>query len=277
MKTSSESVPSVRERVLRDGYATFSGVLTPEEVQKVRAAVVRFFDGAGRLYDFGKTQPDAFARVPEIRWLITHPKILAAVRQAAGRDDIQFTFHSDCHMNMLSGWHTDTGAYFKTEEVAPEDFQVYKVGIYLQDHVENGQGLTVSEGSHVAPNRRLDDRIKPLHTRAGDIIVFDVRVWHVGDEKRLFEKVFGKVAPSEAVKYKAGFLFRRLTGRQEKVSVFFTYGVPNRHTLEFSRRNMARQNKQNGIDHSRPPADLVQLLRSGGVDMVALEGVNPGN
>ena len=263
----------IRESILRNGYVTFSGVLTPGEIQRIRTAVVAFFKTGGRLYDYGITQPDAFSNVPAIRWLITHPSILQAVKRSAGREDIQFTFHSDCHMNMLSGWHTDTEAYFTTEEVAPDDFQVYKVGIYLQDHFENSQGLTVSEGSHVAPNRRNNDRVKPLQTRAGDIIVFDTRIWHVGDQKRLHEKVFGKLVRSEEIKYKAGFLFRKILGRQEKVSVFFTYGAPNEHTLEFSKRNMARQNRQRGIISSSPPPELIEVLKSGQVDMVALDGV----
>lgn len=263
----------IRESILREGCVTFSGVLTQDEVQRIRSAVVDFFKTGGHLYDYGITQPDAFSNIPTIRWLITHPHILQAVRASAGRHDIQFTFHSDCHMNMLSGWHTDTGAYFTTEEVAPDDFQVYKVGIYLQDHFENSQGLTVSEGSHLAPNRRNMDRVKSLKTRAGDIIVFDTRIWHVGDQKRLHEKIFGKLAPSEKIKYKAGFLFRKIIGKQEKVSVFFTYGAPNTHTLEFSRRNMARQNRQRGINHSSPPPELIEVLKSAQVEMAALEGV----
>lgn len=259
--------------MLRDGYVTFKGVLSPKEVEQVRGEIYKFFDKAGRFYDFGKTQPDAFSQVPKIRWLITHPGVLAAVRSAAGTDEIQFTFHSDCHMNMLSGWHTDTGAYFKSDEVAPKDFQVFKVGIYLQDHMVNAQGLTVSEGSHHAPNGILRDRVKALHTQAGDIIVFDVRIWHVGDEKKLFEKVVGKVVRSEPTKYKMGGVFRKFTGRVDKLSVFFTYGLPNNHTLEFSKRNMTRQNKQNGISNSIPPKDLVDLLRQGQVKMVPMEGV----
>lgn len=267
----SQCFSSVREQVVRNGYATFAQVLTPEEVERIRTAVVNFFEQSGIPRFFGKTQPDAFSRIPEIRWLITHPKILAAVCQCAGRDDIQFTFHSDCHMNMLSGWHTDTEAYFTSEESAPEDFQVFKVGIYLQDHLHDNQGLTVSEGSHLPPNRLLRDRIKALNTRAGDIIVFDVRLWHAGDQTNFLEKVFNKLAPNEDIKYRAGLLFRLLSGRKQKVSVFFTYGAPNQYTLEFSRRNMIRQNKQNGIDYSHPPAeDLVQLLHRKRVDMVNL-------
>lgn len=275
MKTKDDP-KQIREAILRDGYVAFSGVLAADEIKSIRRAVVSFFKTGGRLYDYGLTQPDAFSSVPAIRWLITHPGILEAVRKCAGRDDIQFTFHSDCHMNMLSGWHTDTGAYFTTEEVAPAEFQVYKVGIYLQDHFENSQGLTVSEGSHLPPNRLNPARVKPLKTRAGDIIVFDTRIWHVGDQKRLHEKIFGKIVRNEKIKYEAGFAFRKLMGRQEKISVFFTYGAPNVHTLEFSKRNMVRQNRQCGIQHSTPPPDLISLLESGHVDMAPLESV-PGH
>ena len=259
---------------MNDGYAIFPGALSTDEVASVRAAVTEYFKVGGNLYDYGMTQPDAFSLVPSIRWLITHDAIVDAVKLCAGRDDVQFTFQSDCHMNMLSGWHTDTGAYFTREEVSPDDFQVFKVGIYLQDHFDNAQGLTVSPGSHLPPNLRNPSVTSPVKTRAGDIIVFDTRIWHVGDQKKLHEKIFGKLVRSEKVKYAAGGLFRRLTGRVEKVSVFFSYGVPNAHTLAFAQRTTQRQDRQNGVKVSQQPEALIKELRARGMPFVNLENAS---
>ena len=260
----------LREKVLKDGYVVLPGLFTEQEIESLRKDVKEYFETAGRLANFGLTQPDAMSRIPSIRWLLYHEKLLAAFREVAGRDDIQFTFHSDAHSNLLGDWHTDTQAYFKPEEVRDDDFQVFKAGIYLQDHLgHNAQGLTVSEGSHLSAKVE-NERVKPLPSRAGDVIIFDVRLFHHGDRIRFFEKVCNRIIPSDAAKARLGILLRRLMGRKEKLSIFFTFGAPNEHTTEFSKRNMVRQNKQNRIDHSRPPGELVELLESSRIPYVSL-------
>lgn len=252
------------------GACVVPGVLKPEEVQQLRDALYTYFDTQGRCYDFGKTQPDAFSRLPDVRWLIGHPEILAAVRAAAGRDDIQFTFHSDAHCNMLSGWHTDTQAYFTPEEVSDEAFRVLKVGIYLQDHGDKSkQGLTIVPGSH-RTGFLEEEQAVPVPTQAGDIIVFDVRIFHHGDKKTPLERLLGKTIKSEPLKYQLWKRLRWLTGRTDKLSIFFTYGVPNEHTTEFSRRNMQRQNRQNRVPEHRVPPALLAAVQSSGVAMADL-------
>lgn len=257
-------------QVLRDGFVVIPGLFTEQEIDSLRDEVKSFFQKEGRHANFGLTQADAMSRIPSIRWLLTHKNLLAAFRQVAGRDDIQFTFHSDAHSDLLGDWHTDTQAYFKPEEVRTDDFQVYKVGIYLQDHAgNNAQGLTVSKGSHLS-GRVERDRVEALHSRSGDVIIFDVRIFHHGDLMRFHEKVCNRLLPTESLKVKFGELFRRITGRKGKLSIFFTFGVPNEYTTEFAKRNMVRQNKQNQIAHSRPPEELVELLKSNHIPYVPL-------
>lgn len=264
---------NIREAVETIGACVVPGVLNAAEIERLRTAVRQYFENHGRCYDFGKTQPDAFSTVPDLRWLIGHPGILQAVRAAAGCDDIQFTFHSDTHCNMLSGWHTDTQAYFTPAEVATDTFQVLKVGIYLQDHGQaNCQGLTIDPGSHRTGTLNVTGAT-PIQTRAGDIIVFDVRVYHHGDKKSTLERLLGKVIRSEQLKYRLWRRVRSLTGRRDKLSIFFTYGVPNEHTLEFSRRNMLRQNRQNGRNETQIPRDLLASAKSSGVALVDLDSI----
>lgn len=265
-----DNAPSaLRERILRDGYVTIPQVLTTDEIASLAATVKEHFRHNGLKIHFGQAQPDAMCRIPDIRWLLTHEKLLAAFKEVAGRDDIQFTFHSDAHSNAVGGWHTDTQAYFRPDEVRGDDFQVYKVGIYLQDHIGNNQGLTVSEGSHLS-GRVEPDKVRALPTRAGDIILFDVRIFHHGDKNNLIYRLSDRLIRSGSLKTKCAAIFRKLTGRRDKRSIFYTFGVPNVNTHEFSKRNMARQNRQNKIDHSRPPQELIDLLESHEIPYVSL-------
>lgn len=266
---SSNLTSDLHERVMRNGYVTIPDMLTDAEVASLTAAVKEHFRNNGRYINFGVTQPDAMSRIPAIRWLLTHEKLLSAFREVTGRDDIQFTFHSDAHSNLIGGWHTDTQAYFKPEEVQSDEFQVYKVGIYLQDHLGNNQGLTVSEGSHRS-GKIEHSRVQPLSTKVGDVIIFDVRLYHHGDKSRFVERACNRLIRSESMKMRIGMIMRWLLGRQDKRSIFFTFGAPNESTYEFSKRNMARQNRQNKINHSRPPQELIELLQACDVPYVSL-------
>ena len=233
------------ERINSHGYCLFPGLLNPADIDKLRQGVHHFFQQSGVYYDFGKTQPDAFSNVDSIRWLLKDPRILDAVASCMGGDDFVYTMHSDIHMNMLSGWHTDTGAYFDRADVLDPSFRVLKVGIYLQDHSVDARGLTVSKGSHLAAETKPAlKNVEALKTSVGDVVVFDTRIWHVGDQKTKFERIFGKLLNSERLKYRSGGLLRALTGRKDKSSVFFTFGLPNELTVLFSERNALRQEKQ---------------------------------
>lgn len=261
---------SQSEQMREKGYVTFKSVLTPEEIDKLRKAVSNYFEKEGRYLDFGKTQPDAFAKLPDIRWVLCHEGILDAVRKAIGSDDLRYTYHSDIHKNVLGNWHTDTQAYFTAEEVLTDQFRVFKVGIYLQDHSENTQGLTVCEGSQ--DTGVIDSvHVKPVPTSAGDIIVFDVRILHHGDMKNFAEKVIGKVVRSNGVKYRINSWTRAMLGRTDKLSLFFTFGVNNGTTREFAVRNMARQNKQNGVSSGvESDLELAELLKKSSVTPVSV-------
>jgi ectoine hydroxylase-related dioxygenase (phytanoyl-CoA dioxygenase family) len=268
--STANSVSRLREQVLRDGYVCIPELFTTEEIERLNEAVKEHFRDHGQRMSFGLTQPDAMSRIPAIRWLLTHEKLLAAFREIAGSDQVQFTFHSDAHSNLIGGWHTETQAYFSPEETRGHAFQVYKVGIYLQDHLGNGQGLTVSAGSHQSEKIEVS-KIRPVPTKAGDVIIFDVRILHHGDKMRFVERVCNKLIRSENLKARLGSVMRKVLGRRDKRSIFFTFGAPNDLTSEFARRNMARQNRQNKVDHSQRPQELIELLQAHEVPYVALE------
>ncbi len=249
-------VPAEAEQAMsQKGYYLFPQVLTKDEIQSLRASSQRYFKRAGRRFPGGgKKVANAAVEVPEVNWLFLHDKVLDCFRRALGTDSIMFTSHADVQKDILGGWHKDDGTsdgnstdsgYFSTFAYDADDCRVYKMGVYLQDHDANAGGLFVREGSHRSKSY-TDGREIYLGGRAGDVVLFDVRITHTGEkktrlQKRLFPTTAGRLRRminKAASRLRAGY--RAALGR-ERICIFFTFGICNHYTIEFAKSNMLRQ------------------------------------
>lgn len=259
------------------GYAIVRGVFNEEELARLRTTLTEHFSKAGKRHNLGLTQPNAAIEVPALSWLYTHPRVLDLFRRALDTDDIVFTGHSDVHNSMLSGWHKDSGehrgGYFKGDYFAAADCRVYKMAIYLEDHFGTGKGLTVRKASHHNADRTFGEPVV-LDTRAGDVILFDVRLTHVGQRPDPIERIMfilnRRLLPSPDKADLQVFsvprkFYTRLKGEKDRLSIFFTFGFPNHFTDEFSQSNMARQIEQTGNNTSELPHALQEGLRKANV------------
>ncbi|MDF0541507.1 hypothetical protein PX699_04075 [Sphingobium sp. H39-3-25] len=268
---------------LRDrGVLLVRHVLSAAEIAFARAQLRYRLLRHGERIQLGLTLPNAAALAPEISWLVAHPDI-AWMHKAIIGSDACFTGHCDMHMNMLSGWHKDSGesvgGYFAGDYFAAAECRVFNTVVYLQD-AGPGEGLTVSLGSH-----RHDSHRGPrwhVPSRAGDVILFDVRLSHVGHLPDLVES--GIKALARPFRSRGGkepgwatwghACYRRAVRRPDRLSVFFTYGQNNWFTHDFSRANMRRQIAQTGRGMFSLPAELSAALSRVGVpiaDVVTAE------
>ena len=125
----------------------------------------------------------------------------------------------------------------------------------MQDHYYNKGGLTVRKGSHKFSDINEGEEVY-LKTKAGDLVIFDVRLNHTGQRdivpfeflqkpnyllKKGVNKIF-KVPPQKTDQYLKQ-IYDRLFG--DRLSIFFTYGLPNEYTKNFAINNMKRQLQQN--------------------------------
>ncbi|WP_336963521.1 phytanoyl-CoA dioxygenase family protein [Sphingobium aquiterrae] len=254
---------------LRDqGALLVRNVLSAEEIAFARAQLRDRLTRDGERIQLGRTQPNAAALAPEIAWLVAHPDIAWIFKAMIGRDAC-FTGHCDIHMNMLSGWHKDSGesmgGYFRGDYFGARECRVFNAGIYLQD-VGPRDGLTVSLGSHRRHNH--DGMRRHVPSKAGDVIFFDVRLSHAGQLPDLVERGLKALvrpfrSPSRnepAWATLARELYWRVIGRRDRLSVFFTYGQNNPFTRDFSRANMRRQIAQTGKARSPLQPDLSMAL-----------------
>jgi hypothetical protein len=271
----------LEEKLGKDGFVIIEDVLSLNEVKELRRIVSKHFALKGSIANSGITQSNAAVEVPEMEWIFCHPKILKTVKSLLKQGEIMFTSHCDVHSRTLSNWHKDDGmtvmpgGYFGKPMYDDPDCQVYKVVVYLQDHMHNHAGLTVRKGSHRLPSLDQGEEVH-LKTKAGDIVIFDVRLTHTGQRdavplpgltksvnllQRVLKKAFRVNATVSDRSFKG--IYNRLSG--ERLSIFFTYGSPNEQTINFAVNNMKRQLQQNGNANIYLSASLQRSLVGNGV------------
>ena len=198
-----------RERFASSGSLIIPGVLSLEQVALLRAELAAIFakpatapgdfDRRGRI---GSVRFDVCSRYPSLRWLLTHPPLLSALRGLLG-DDFVFLPEMSAHHAGYGDWHKDTTSQERAGHQFhwSADYLMVEAGFYLQPNSqEYGGGLDVIPGSHRTPDRYLDivdknvfDKVRTklkswnvlptqqgtsLQSRAGDLVLFDFRIDH---------------------------------------------------------------------------------------------------
>jgi hypothetical protein len=207
---------SQKEQFRKDGYAIVPGVLSSDDVARLRTFLADKFDsGEETAADSDRVLPNIFSRYEEVRFLLSHDKLIESLRSLLGENFVLFPI-SSAHDSHFGGWHKDTtsperaGLRFHKEP----DFLMAQVAIYLQDNdPEYGGGLTIVPGSHRESDpaaqtgklveaaervnvsrvttrlerwrtaasekrRRLDERGFAIPSKAGDLVMFDFRCDH---------------------------------------------------------------------------------------------------
>lgn len=272
-------IAAMRTALEQDGYVLVRDFFSADEIARQRRIVEDFFaSGRGVVFNLGKTQPNAAIECPELSWLFAEPRVTTLFKQLFGNRGAMFTGHCDMHSSIVSSWHRDTGGpghpYFDDSCFDPE-CRVYKMAVYLQDHGD-GNGLTVHPGSHLRDGKPVGPELS-IETKAGDVVVFDVRIHHRGREpnaveaaltragrvgSRLAARVGGR--PSESGQPYWTLMARealdKVTRTPPKLSIFFTFGARNRFSESFARTNMQRQLGQYAAGGSVYPDGLADRL-----------------
>ncbi|MGP0902934.1 phytanoyl-CoA dioxygenase family protein [Serratia sp. CY76391] len=269
---------NMKEKIERDGFVVIRGMFTEDEMSKMNNSIDKFFANKGVTYRYGLTQPNIAVEEQEFSWVFHHPKVIDAYREVFGSNDFVFTSHADIHHNMGFGWHKDDakGAYF-SEPYFTHDCRVYKMGIYMNDHSTDGNGMSVRVGSHLKDNL-TDGEAVSLATKPGDVVIFDVRITHAGKEYDLFERGLLKLGRTLGDPTGKSLIGRRIRdiycgfkAGKPKRSFFFTFGAPNIFTYDFARTNMRRQIEQSGGSEYVLSENLSNELHKKGVKTLSYE------
>lgn len=279
----------VRQQLHKDGYSLVRNLIPLDDMQKLRMIVGEHLGRSGARFSLGKTQPNAAAHIAELSFIFAHPRVVSLFSGVFGAGSAVFTRHCDIHKNMVSGWHKDSGesvegGYFKGDYFNAEECEVYKIALYLQDSTPTS-GLSIVPGSHhdatVAPTEVLQ-----LPSRLGDAVVFDVRLTHTGQLPDTFESGLKVLAKTLKRSNRQGEdprivtvlhdLYWRLLRREDRQSVFFTFGQSNAFTFDFAAANLARQARQLGESVGNNMGNLSALADDLHRQGILTYGVNIG-
>ena len=274
-----ESHQEMRQALSEDGIFVVRNVLSQTEIAELQAILRRHLPERGQRFMLGKAQLNAAEKVPELSFIFAHPGILKVFKQVLGEDGVVFTGHCDIHMNLLSGWHKDSGesvpgGYFTGPYMTSPDCRVFKVAIYLQDAGQR-DSFSARLGSHRESDISAGEEVS-VRSRMGDIVVFDVRTTHAGQLPDPVENGLRGLSLAlnrgQRDREDSAWVSRikahywKMIGRRERLSVFFTYGAPNSFTEDFARANMSRQVRQAG-GSAVLPVKLREALESEGVKL----------
>jgi ectoine hydroxylase-related dioxygenase (phytanoyl-CoA dioxygenase family) len=189
------------ERFHRDGYLIVRGVLTPEEVARLRESVVRAFAEPQEGYENSIVRVRLFERGPEFEALIDHPGVIDLIEAILG---------PDCHLiaqnavmnppgKAIDAFHTDMTVRFPRPADVPLDPRVpmpcfvLNMNYYLTDVTDVSMGPTqFVPGSHRAgrqpdPDQRRSSELSyegrgivSALGRAGDCVMWNDQIWHRG-------------------------------------------------------------------------------------------------
>ena len=232
-----------RTELRTQGYTVFRDALDPDVVGSLRTDLRDFFEDGSFRYAFdGKIKNDIHQLAPPaILMVLEDTKLIGAIKSAIN-GDLRFGHEVGAYANMHSGWHKDLhDVDFFSDPAKASEFGVYKLGLYLQDHLgltRDDFALAVKPGTHLRADHEGIE--KKIFVRAGDAIVFDCRISHRGQtdddwpRSRFaspINRIKGRMSP--ALAYKIDSVKRRLLGRRDRLALFMVFGRENALTTEY--------------------------------------------
>lgn len=235
-----------------DGYIVIRDVLTPEQVERLRRVAKQYLRSGGKYLYGGKFQLHAMYVVDEVAKFMTSNTILSRLKDITQPLDVVLTGECDLMINTTSSWHNDVPHHPRCVDgsiFSDESFRVYKIAFYLQDQDENSNAtLKVRPRSHL---KGLVQSLpaKGLGVRAGDAIIFDVRIEHAGQMPTLIDrslrKFFERIGPLLRLDVQKAFtvtrsIIRRLGRTPDRVAVFMTFGPSDAETYSYAEEGRHR-------------------------------------
>jgi hypothetical protein len=240
-------------RFRSDGFLLVRNFLPPERVAEVRRICLDYFASKGRSAGGGKVEGDLPKRIPELKALLEYPPALEIARQLVG-EKVMHPHESAAHFGPVNrGWHKDARDYARQNPRGTDwndDYRLVHFVYYLQDHVEHSGGISVRRGSHRIKNH-YDGEVVTIPSRAGDLVMFDLRTSHSGNTpvlrpefgwipKILVEPIPWRRFPIRILQphrlvqprlWKMDWLYRPY--HADRLAVFFVYGAADQHTSNF--------------------------------------------
>jgi hypothetical protein len=217
-----------RKEILEKGFVVIKNLLPKELLINCKEEIINYINNNNCLENSGGITIPDFIKKKELENtsnLKNNKDILKILEQIFIDKNFRFCSHNDIGIDRVVGWHKDklNGIYADYESIDiwsyhdGEKHEILKVLIYLQDHIENNDGLCLVPYSHLNNNYDIDGNIQ-IYSELGDVIIFDQRITHRGISNQV---------------------------NKQRILVSFGFGKNNIFTDNFEKGTIQRQNVQN--------------------------------
>ena len=259
-----------------NGYAIYSNVFSNIEIENFRKLAKKSLEDDLKLnraefIDLGKksvyyTQGDII--IKPISKLLFDKRIVNIAKEIIGDTPSYFGegnyqvglgdrgFHRDMVDEIVDG--ISTRKYLHGPDWQ-EDYKIIRIGVYLQDHDKFSGGVKFEKGSNKLPfnkgKRILAD------TKAGDVVVWDLRTFHSGNSVRL--KLFPNLPLGCRIENILPDSFI-IPEPKERNSVFMVFGADNKHLDRHIEKHYKVKFKKH-ISKSNYPKDIFEKCLKAGI------------
>lgn len=213
-----------------NGYAVVKNVFSLKEVDELRTKVYAQLEidkKNNNLNKIGNTS--AVTCIGDILSkeilsdVIQEDRILNIVKSALGTNEIVY-FRDSSYMvgTGFRGWHRDNiDRKFNSGPDWQGEYNVVRLGLYLQNHKNYSGGLKVQKFSHKKESGPVDI----IDSEVGDLIIWFLTTKHSGNAVRL--KLFKNISLNHLENHVPKFL--KLEEEKERISIFMSFGVSGNH------------------------------------------------
>jgi hypothetical protein len=187
----------VRQAIQTHGIVVLKGLL-PKESQVQLRKVLESKVGDGQRQAAVLQQTDfpkadfllgdvlAIRELDPYRYIFFQAEVLEAIKAILDTRELVYWGDSSIQFGEAArGFHKDnTNRNDRTHDDWMRDYELVRCGFYFQDHVDHSGGLKVRLGSHKIPNH-LEGRMADMSTEYGDLAIWNMRLTHSGNNKRL--------------------------------------------------------------------------------------------
>jgi hypothetical protein len=145
-----------------------------------------------------------------------------------------------------------------------DDYKIIRIGVYLQDHDKYSGGVKFQEGSNKLPYNK--GRSVLADTKAGDVVVWDLRTYHSGNSVRM--KLFPNLSlPRRVEDFLPDFL--TISEPMERNSVFMVFGADNKHLVRHIDKHYKIKFKKH-ISLSIYSDSIIEKAKKAGIKFIKL-------
>lgn len=230
-----------REQFEQQGYLIVRAVFTPDEVNQLRQSAYAHRNQQQQrglvtaVKQAASVKGDLLSK-DGLGWLIYDPRMVAIATDLLGDTPVYFSDSTFQIGTGTRGFHRDNIDRYQFGQGADWDgpYPLIRFGVYLQDHDTYSGGIRFKVGTH--QNASGSDVF--ADTRAGDIVVWNMRTLHSGNARRL--KLFNNLPLHVGLENRLpDFLFREQQG--ERVSLFFSYGLEGNHLDRYLQQHIGKR------------------------------------